>query len=436
MMASKKPLSEVTTFISRGISPKYDENGYVVINQRCIREQRVDFSRIRFSDSEKTSVKPEKFVCQWDGLVNSTGVGTLGRVAQILKPVNSTIVDSHVTIVRPDLEQLDGRYFGYALFDAEKYIETLGEGATGQTELARGRLSEVDIRVPSLSTQRKIAAILSAYDDLIENNLQRIKILEEMAQNLYREWFVKFRFPGHQHARFTDSPLGRIPEGWEVKALGSLIAEHIGGGWGKDVADERHTVPAWVIRGTDIPDARFCNCSKVPFRYHTTSNLKSRCLMPGDIIFEVSGGSKDQPLGRSLLISSELFAAFNGDSVICASFCKRIRPDSQQYASELLYLSFLDAYVSGEIEQYQVQSTGISNFKWSDYLEKVNRCVPPADLQERFCDLCVPLFSEIATFGRKNTTLRRTRDLLLPKLISGEIDVLELDIAFPEEVEI
>ena len=218
-MTSKKPLSEVTTFISRGISPKYDESGYVVINQRCIRDQRVDFSSARYSSREKTSVMPEKLVRQWDGLVNSTGVGTLGRVAQILRPVNSTIIDSHVTIVRPNLGQVDGRYFGYALFDIEKYIETLGIGATGQTELSRGRLSEVEIAVPSLPTQRKIAAILSAYDDLIENNLRRIKILEEMAQNLYREWFVKFRFPGHQHARFTDSPLGKIPEGWKVKRL-------------------------------------------------------------------------------------------------------------------------------------------------------------------------------------------------------------------------
>ena len=256
-----------------------------------------------------------------------------------------------------------------------------------------------------------------------------------MAQNLYREWFVKFRFPGYQHTRFTDSPMGQIPDGWEVKALGSLIAEHIGGGWGNDIEDDKHFEPAWVIRGTDIPDARSCNFPKVPFRYHAKSNLKSRCLMPGDIVFEVSGGSKGQPLGRSLYVSSELLAAFNGDSVICASFCKRIQPNSKHYASELLYLSFLDAYASGEIEQYQVQSTGISNYKWSDYLEKVSRCVPPVVLQNHFCEFCIPLFSEIATLGRKNTALRRTRDLLLPRLISGEVDVSELNIAVPEKAD-
>ena len=79
------------------------------------------------------------------------------------------------------------------------------------------------IPIPSLPTQHKIAAILSAYDDVIENNQRRIKILEEMAQNLYREWFVKFRFPGHQQARFVDSPLGPIPEGWEVKRLDQVV---------------------------------------------------------------------------------------------------------------------------------------------------------------------------------------------------------------------
>ncbi|MBU4370603.1 MAG: restriction endonuclease subunit S, partial [Proteobacteria bacterium] len=350
-------------------------------------------------------------------------------------PKVNTIASTGFVVLRAN-KDIDSRYLYYTVTN-QSFTDYLTANAKGAAYPAvdTDTIERAEIYLPPLPAQRKIATILSAYDDLIENNLRRIEILEEMAHNLYREWFVKFRFPGHQHARFTDSSLGRIPEGWEVKALGSLIAEHIGGGWGNDVEGDKHTEPAWVIRGTDIPDARSCDFSKVPFRYHTKSNLKSRRLMPGDIVFEVSGGSKGQPLGRSLYVSSELLEAFNGDPVICASFCKRIQPDSEQYASELLYLSFLDAYVSGEIEQYQVQSTGISNYKWSDYLEKVSRCVPPIALQERFCELSVPLFSEIATLGRKNTTLRRTRNLLLPRLISGEVDVSELDIAVPEVVE-
>ena len=103
-----------------------------------------------------------------------------------------------------------------------KWITNQAVGAT-MPNLNTSILRSVPLRFPPLPTQRKIAAILSAYDDLIENNLQRIKILEEMAQNLYREWFVKFRFPGHEKARFADSSLGRVPEGWEVIKVSSLL---------------------------------------------------------------------------------------------------------------------------------------------------------------------------------------------------------------------
>ncbi len=105
-------------------------------------------------------------------------------------------------------------------------------------------LRSIPVRHPDLPTQRKIAGILSAYDDLIENNLRRIKILEQMAQSLYREWFVHFRFPGHESATFKDSELGRIPEGWEVKTLEELTEvildcrgktpKKLGGDWSED----------------------------------------------------------------------------------------------------------------------------------------------------------------------------------------------------------
>jgi type I restriction enzyme S subunit len=144
-------------------------------------------------------------------------------------------------------------------------------------------------------------------------------------------------------------------------------------------------------------------------------------LAAGDILFEVSGGSKGQPVGRTLLITPELLSAFDGD--ICASFCKRVRPDAEAYGSELLYLSFLEGYETGEIEQYQVQSTGISNFKWTEYIAKTERVVPPATVRSRFREQVVPLFTNIATLGLQVQNLLHTRDLLLPKLMSGEVNL-------------
>ena len=327
---------------------------------------------------------------------------------------------------------LDPLFLHYYLKQNEvvAWITNQAVGAT-MPNLNTDILRSVPVRFPHLPIQRRIAGILSVYDDLIENSQRRIKILEEMARRLYREWFVHFRFPGHEGCSFVESSLGEIPEGWEVKKLESLMTRHIGGGWGKEVPDDEHTEPAWVIRGTDIPDARSAQVDGVPHRYHTSSNLRSRRLLHGDILFEVSGGSKGQPVGRTLLLTPELMSAFNGD-VICASFCKRVSPDATSYGAELLYLSFLEGYESGEIEQFQVQSTGISNFKWSDYITKTDRVVPPEPLRSNFREQVGSFFAEVATLGLQIQNLRRTRDLLLPRLLSGQIDVE----ALPEPIEI
>ena len=324
-------------------------------------------------------------------------------------------------IVKPrDTEQLTTKFLYYTLRPKLSELRSFSTGAATKF-LTLTILNETEIEVPPLKVQRRIASILSSYDELIENNQQRIRILEEMARNLYREWFVHFRYPGHESVPLVASPLGQIPQGWEVKTLGALMLEQIGGGWGKDVPDEKHTEPAWVIRGTDIPDARSCQVANVPHRYHSVSNLRSRRLEVGDIIFEVSGGSKGQPVGRTLLVTSQLLSALADDAVICASFCKRICPDKAGYGSEMLYLSFLEGYESGEIEQFQVQSTGISNFKWTEYLEKIARIIPPESVRIRFRDLVRPMLSQAATLGLQTANLRRTRDLLLPRLLSGNV---------------
>lgn len=414
-------VADVCIVITRGISPAYDETGIPVLSQKCIRENRVVLESARITNPLKKKVSPDKLVRINDVLVNSTGVGTLGRVAQVTWVAGEVTVDSHVSIVRPDPGKIDPRFFGYAMVLNQPKIEAMGEGATGQTELSRVRLAQdVFVPRPPLPVQRRIVGILSAYDELIENSQRRIQILEEMARALYREWFVHFRFPGHEKHPRVGSTVGDAPKGWIVKPLESLMVDHIGGGWGKEAADEDHTEPAWVIRGTDIPGARNSRVTDAPHRFHTLSNLRNRRLRAGDIVFEVSGGSKGQPVGRTLFVTRQLLSAFGDDSVICASFCKRIRPDAEGYGAALLYLSFLEGYESGEIEQFQVQSTGIANFKWTQYIAKTIRAVPPPRIRSKFGERVATLFSQIATLGLAIQNLRRTRDLLLPRLLSGQ----------------
>jgi type I restriction enzyme S subunit len=395
-----KPLSTVTTFISRGISPKYDNDGYVVINQRCVRNTRIDFGPTRFSNREKTKIKPEKLVQQWDVVVNSTGVGTLGRIAQVLDLVQDTTVDSHVSIVRPNLEILDGKYFGYALVSRESYIETLGAGATGQTELSRQRLAEVEIPVHSLDNQHKIASILSAYDDLIENNLRRIKILEEMAQTIYREWFVKFRFPGHEKVRMVDSPLGKIPEGWSVI----------------DLVDSCN-----IVMGQS-PKSEFYNTSGdgLPFHQGVTNfgprfptervfcTVKNRIAESGDILLSVRA-----PVGRINLADKRL--------IVGRGLCAIHNKNGQQWFT-LHQLK----------ERFQQEDTmgGGTIFKavTRKDVESIEFLNPANLTVQAFEEICHPIEAQIKILTEKNNNLRRTLDFLLPKLISGELDVSDLDI--------
>ncbi len=419
------PLGEVARFINGDRSTNYPkgddyvEDGTPFISATELREGRIDHSGVRrISLSAFERLRSGKI--QRDDVLFCLR-GSIGKIAYV-KDGEIGAIASSLVIVRAT-ERIDSRFlfFGMSSQAGQQAALGLNNGAA-QPNLSVGELQKISLPLPPLPIQRRIAEILSAYDDLIENSQRRIKILEEMARSLYREWFVNFRYPGHESVPLVQSSLGEIPQGWEVKKLEGLITDHIGGGWGKELTDDDHIQPAWVIRGTDIPSARSSQVTGVPYRFHTASNLRSRKLEEGDIIFEVSGGSKGQPVGRTLLITPELLSALAGD-VICASFCKRVQPNAAVYGAEMLYLSFLEGYESGEIEQYQVQSTGISNFKWTDYIANIDRVVPPSSLQSHFRELVAPLFTQIATVGLKIQNLRRTRDLLLPRLLSGQIDV-------------
>jgi type I restriction enzyme, S subunit len=218
-------IQDVCSLITRGISPAYASSGIPVLSQKCVRDHRILLEAARITDPQRKKVPRHKLLQLYDVLVNSTGVGTLGRVAQVKAVPELATVDSHVSIVRPDPVKIDPRFFGYAMIVNQPQIEAMGEGATGQTELSRTRLgSEVLVPRPPLAVQRRIADILSAYDDLIENSQRRIRILESMARALYREWFVHFRFPGHEKVPRVPSPLGEIPKGWEVKKVSELTA--------------------------------------------------------------------------------------------------------------------------------------------------------------------------------------------------------------------
>ncbi len=317
-------------------------------------------------------------------------------------------VNNHAHIVRAKADVSDD-HFLFAWF-AQANISGYITGAA-QPKLSQANLKRIELRLPPLPTQRKIAAILSAYDDLIENNLRRIRILEEMAQNLYREWFVRFRFPGHQHARFVDSPLGRIPEGWEVKRLGQL-ADQIRDGVNPDSVDPEtpyfglEHLPRKSITLSDWGIASEVQSTKLLFR-------------KGDILF-----GKIRPYFHKVGV-----APLPG---VCSSDTIVIRPRSVDWFGLVLGCTSSAEFV--EHATGTSQGTKMPRANW-DVLVKYQIPMPHQGILGQFNELMSEIVSQLHNFVFRNNTLRRTRDLLLPRLISGEVDVSALDIAVTEEAE-
>jgi type I restriction enzyme S subunit len=169
-------LGDVSSYLNRGISPKYlEEGGVLVVNQKCIRDFSVDYTKARRHDSTQRKIDGRQLEVG-DILVNSTGVGTLGRVAQVLALVEETIVDSHVTVVRSG-EKISWPYLGQWMVRQQPYIEAMGEGSTGQTELARSKLAVLPILVPSV-------VVLTAFDALIKSLKERVAVNEMCVSEL------------------------------------------------------------------------------------------------------------------------------------------------------------------------------------------------------------------------------------------------------------
>jgi len=282
-------------------------------------------------------------------------------------------------------------------------LERFNSGA-GVPTLNRNDLDNYEIQIHEIETQQKIASILSVYDDLIENNTRRIKILEEMAQTIYKEWFVNFRFPGYEKVRFVKSPLGKIPEGWEVKKIGEICK--VGRGSSpRPIADKKY------FEGGNIPWIKIADATASgKFLYQTKEKVNeygasfSRIMDKGSLIVATSG-----TLGFCLFLGVK---GCIHDGWLYMSDYKDVSP------------SFLYFVLNANREAFNNQSYGaaIQNIN-TDILRNTMFVLPVKELLEKFVQFVDIIDREINNLSRKNINLRKTRDLLLPKLMSGEVEV-------------
>lgn len=403
-------------------SLKRVKSGIPYLTAKNITKNGISYSNIDFI-SEETYEKyfKEKSNALTKPQKNDILYSIIGSIGGVYCVKDEKIgISSSVAIIRANSELIFPQYLAYFL--KSKFFEAQVQaikGGVAQGFMSIEKLKNVNILYPkNLDYQAKIVSILSAYDDLIENNQKQIKLLEEAAQRLYKEWFVDLHFPGYKTTPIIDG----VPEGWEKKNVGELIQYEIGGGWGEEFIKEKFENPAYVIRGTDLYELTHGDFENIPYRFHSEANLQARKLIDGDIIFEVSGGSKTEGVARTALIRSKLLETFN-EPVMCASFCKLVRFNSLEIA-QYMYDTFKYLRNSGKTSEFDKKSaSSIVNYRWKDFLKQQDVLLPDVKILESYNELAGNFYNQILCKSILIKILKQTRERLLPKLMSGELEV-------------
>lgn len=335
-------------------------------------------------------------------IVVARGVGGTGDVK--ISPPNSWITNLSI-VLDVDKEQAD-KYFLCAYLGQQSLKERLDTGSA-QAQITVNALESFLITIPDVAIQRRIASILSAYDDLIENNTRRIAILEEMARRIYEEWFVHFRFPGHEQVKMVESELGLIPEGWKVKTVADF---------GKVVTGKTPSKSDPENFGDDVPFI------KTPDMH---GNLF--CTSTGE---SLSAQGAESQKGKTLPANSLCVSCIGTAGVV--SITTRPAQTNQQINAVVLneqrnreFLYFALVGLRETINLYGANGATMVNLNKSKF-EGLKIVYGDSSTVDHYHAVASPIFQEILVLQKKNANLRTTRDLLLPKLISGELDVSNL----------
>lgn len=300
-------------------------------------------------------------------------------------------------------KELLPKFFYYYLQQSSMvgWIEKKAVGTT-MLNLNTSIIRNIPIKRPPLETQKRIAEILSAYDDLIENNLKRIRLLEESARLLYREWFVRLKFPNHEHTRIIDG----LPDGWERKTLAD-VCESINYGYTASATQEE--IGAKFLRITDIVPP-FIDWSSVPNCEITNEKKKQFLLKEGDIVVARTGAT----VGYAKRLHKR-----HPDTVFASYLVRlRIKKDVDNLMIGIFvesddYKSYIQSNLSGSA-QPNANAKVISN---------VTILIPPVSIQKLFREIVEATFDQREILTQQNQKLKQARDLLLPRLMSGEMAV-------------
>jgi type I restriction enzyme S subunit len=409
------PIREVYEGLYDGphATPKPSESGPVFLGIKNVTvDGRLDLAEIRHIAEEDYASWTRRVEPRVNDLV-FTYEATLNRYAIIPNGFRGCL-GRRMALIRPDPAKIDVRFLLYYFFTTEWRAVIQRNMLTGATvdRIPLTNFPDFPVRVPPLATQQRIAGILSAYDELIENSQRRIKILESMARALYREWFVHFRFPGHEKFPRIASPVGEIPEGWEVKKLADITTKIGSGATPRGGKSAYRSEGIHLIRSLNIHDYSFEFENLACIDDEQAADLDNVKVEENDVLLNITGAS----VARCALVPSQLLPArVNQHVAIVRADPMKVSPyfvldaiNSEQRKRQLLTLA------QGGATREALTKDTVSNFEI---------VLPPSPLMRRYDEMARGIHKQREVLLRQIQNLRRTRDLLLPRLLSGQIEV-------------
>lgn len=387
-------------------SSEYTDEGVMVVRV-------TDFTLDSISDADAVYLAPDdrydKFILKTNDILIQT-VGSwannpnsiVGKVVRVPKQCDSAYLNQNIVRIIPN-NDFDNTYLFYALKANQfsTYCVLRGQGAANQASITLDTIFRFKFKVHNFAEQKRIADILSTYDNLIENNNKRIRLLEQMAKNLYKEWFVRFRFPGYEDTEFEDG----MPRGWVREKIG-LHYNTCSGGTPSRTHEEYYTegtIP-WVKTG-EIKDGIIIHTDECI----TEAGIKgssAKLLPQGAVVMAMYGVN----IGMLAYLDSEMTC-----NQACCVFNDKNEINSRHYLFHYLYSirDYLLLIGFGAAQQNLSQ----------DLIKKVKIVIPPAELIKEFDKQKEPLYQTIRALMMQNDKLIKQRDALLPRLMSGKLEV-------------
>jgi type I restriction enzyme S subunit len=373
-----------------------------LFSERRLHSQSEGYELIDLTDKEEQALLLQKNDLLFSRTsVVADGVGKCSIIAEVEEKLTW---DSNIIRVRlnPNFACPQFYFYFFNSSHGRDVVKRLSSGAAITTITGSG-LAASHVPAPALPIQRRIASILSAYDDLIENSQRRIQILEQMSRALYREWFVKFRYPGHESVPLVPSPLGEIPQGWELKPAPDCI----------DV-NPRVSVPRDGEKPF-VPMGCLSNNSMVIADVESREGSSGSKFRNGDTLFaRITPCLENGKTGFVQFLPDADSVAFGSTEFIVLR-SRSLTPEFVYcLARSEEFRSVAIKSMSGASGRQRVQEK---------CFDSIQIAQPPQPLLDKFSTVAAPGFSLVFALHAQVQNLRRTRDLLLPRLISGQIDL-------------